>query len=279
MSDDLLKVYSVISIPGKREFFPHHHNELEIAYFRSGRGIYSITGHEYPIEIGDIFMFSNNEIHKITYVDPEIETEALNIHFLPRLLLGESDDGEPNLSQLFFSRRAGFTNRISREVAGEAYDEICSLLLAIERETNEKQLGYKLLARQNLIHALVLILRSCDIVDAQTDRRAKSSISGIAAALEHIDENFRSDLTLTDICQKARMSRSNLELLFGRFAGVPVGEYIKRRRIDSAISLLRTTNMTVLDVALASGYHNTANFNKQFKAVTGKTPGEYRDRG
>lgn len=44
MADNLLKVYSVLSVPGKREFYPHHHSELEIAWFRSGRGTYSVTG-------------------------------------------------------------------------------------------------------------------------------------------------------------------------------------------------------------------------------------------
>jgi AraC-like DNA-binding protein len=277
MNEDLLKVYNVRSVPGKRDFYPHHHNELEIAYFRSGRGIYSITGYEYPIESGDIFIFSNNEIHKITYVDPDIVTEALNIHFLPRLLLGASEDGEPDLSRIFLNRRAGFTNRINREIAGSAYNEICSALLEIEQEMNEKKLGYTLLARQNLIRALVLILRSCNIIAANSDQKARANVAGIAAALKYIDENFQSDLTLCELCNVVRMSRSNFERLFGKYVGVSVGEYIKRRRIDCALSLLRTTNMTVLDIALASGYHNTANFNKQFKAVTGKTPREYRE--
>ena len=87
MPRDLLKIYNVVSTPGRREFYPHYHSDLEIAYFRTGRGVYSVTGREYPIGEGDIFIFSNNEIHKITYVDPEVKTRALNIHFPPRLLL------------------------------------------------------------------------------------------------------------------------------------------------------------------------------------------------
>lgn len=76
MPRDLLKIYNVVSTPGRREFYPHYHSDLEIAYFRTGAGVYSVTGREYPIGEGDIFIFSNNEIHKITYVDPETETRA-----------------------------------------------------------------------------------------------------------------------------------------------------------------------------------------------------------
>ena len=87
MPRDLLKMYNVVSTPGRRVCYPHYNSDLEIAYFRTGRGVYSVTGREYPIGEGDIFICSNNEIHKITYVDPEVETRALNIHFPPRLLL------------------------------------------------------------------------------------------------------------------------------------------------------------------------------------------------
>ena len=58
MPRDLLKIYNVVSTPGRREFYPHYHSDLEIAYFRTGRGVYSVTGREYPIGEGDIFIFS-----------------------------------------------------------------------------------------------------------------------------------------------------------------------------------------------------------------------------
>ena len=50
------------------------------------------------------------------------------------------------------------------------------------------------------------------------------------------------------------------------------------RRIDNAIFLLKeNTEQNILDIALACGYNNTANFNKAFKKVTGTTPSKYRN--
>ena len=278
MADNLLKVYSVLSVPGKREFYPHHHSELEIAWFRSGRGTYSVTGMEYPIEAGDIFMFANNEIHKITWVDPAIPMEALNVHFHPRLILTE--DPALGLPRLFFDRRAGFSHRLRAAACRDAghFAEICRALADLERELSEDQPGSELLARHALTRALVYILRGFDLT-ADTDRFSHSGAGAVAAALEYIDGHFRDDLTLSDLCAQLSMSRSNFERLFTRFAGISFGEYIKRRRIDYAAELLLGTGMTVLEAAMASGYHNTANFNKQFKAVTGMAPGEYRSVG
>ena len=132
------------------------------------------------------------------------------------------------------------------------------------------------MARQHLISSLVYILRGCDLVTEQSSLSAKNG--QIAAALEYIDSCFSSDVGISELCKIANMGRSNFERLFGKYVGVTPGEYIKRRRIDHAIQLLRTTDKTVLDIALESGYHNTANFNKQFKAVTGRTPGSYRSK-
>ena len=271
MTDNLLKVYKVNSVPGRREFYPHHHDELEIAYFLSGQGIYSVTGREYPIAPGDIFMFASSEIHKITYVDPSSEMIALNFHFLPRLLI--ADGGRLDLPRLFFERRDGM-NRVTREMAGSDYDPICAALTDCEREMREAREGYLQLATHDIYRALVLILRSCDILGAR--KRRLGSVDQIARALDYIDENFVGEITIPALCELSRMSKSNFERLFAMLTGVSVGEYIKRRRIDRAAELLLTSNISVLDAALASGYHNTANFNRQFKAVTGMTPLQYR---
>lgn len=271
MPDDLLKLYSVRSVPGRREFYPHHHNELELAYFRSGNGVYSVTGREYPIAAGDIFLFASSEIHKITYVDPACEMEALNFHFLPRLIL--NDTCGIVLTRVFFNRKDG-TNRITSEQAGRDYDAICTSLLECEREMAEKRVGYQLMVRQELFRALILIMRGCDITGE--GKRRTGSVESIARALDYIDANYLSEITVAQLCEIARMSRSNFERLFGIMTGATILEYIKRRRIDHAAELLSSTSLTVLDAALASGYHNTANFNKQFKQVMGMTPIEYR---
>lgn len=281
MNQSILSIYNVVSAPCRREFYPHKHNEFEIAYFRSGYGIYSVTGHDYPIEPGDIFIYSNNEIHKITYVDPSYEMSALNLHFSPLILLSQSnlseaDDRSPDLTRLFFDRSKPYSNRITREIAGSSYDKIVACLLAAEEEYNSGLVGGCLLARQHLISSLVYILRGCDLVTEQSSLSANNG--QIAAALEYIDSCFSSDVGISELCKIANMGRSNFERLFGKYVGVTPGEYIKRRRIDHAIQLLRTTDKTVLDIALESGYHNTANFNKQFKAVTGRTPGSYRSK-
>ena len=53
-------------------------------------------------------------------------------------------------------------------------------------------------------------------------------------------------------------------------------DYITVRRIDLARKLLSDSDRNILDIAMMCGFNNTANFNRAFKKVTGKTPKEIR---
>lgn len=53
-------------------------------------------------------------------------------------------------------------------------------------------------------------------------------------------------------------------------------DYINIKRIDKAISLLSTTDETILNIATQCGFNNSANFNRIFKKITQLTPKQYR---
>ena len=55
---------------------------------------------------------------------------------------------------------------------------------------------------------------------------------------------------------------------------VSVWEYIKIKRVEKAVGLLKTTDLTKLDIAERCGFSSSSNFYKAFKNVTGKTPSE-----
>ena len=48
------------------------------------------------------------------------------------------------------------------------------------------------------------------------------------------------------------------------------------KRIEEALSLIKTTDMNILDIALECGFNNAANFNKIFKRYTNVSPGRFR---
>ena len=64
----LLKLYHSAVMPEKRGYRNHHHAEFEIGLIKAGTGIYKVGEREYPIQKGDIFLFSTDEHHCITEI-------------------------------------------------------------------------------------------------------------------------------------------------------------------------------------------------------------------
>lgn len=86
-------------------------------------------------------------------------------------------------------------------------------------------------------------------------------------------------ITVGGLASALAISPNHLRRLFRRWAGVPVHEYIVRRRVLRAAGLLRASRLSVLDVAGAVGFESSSAFYAAFQRVLGVAPGEYRRGG
>jgi len=74
------------------------------------------------------------------------------------------------------------------------------------------------------------------------------------------------------------MSRRTMFRRFLAETGHTPHQYYLRSRVKMAARLLETTNLSIKDIAARLGYADPAHFARQFKAVSGSSPGEYRSR-
>jgi AraC-like DNA-binding protein len=72
------------------------------------------------------------------------------------------------------------------------------------------------------------------------------------------------------------MSRRILQRRLGE-AGVSFTGLAQQARIDCAAQRLRTTDWTILDISIESGYQDPSNFSRAFRRMTGVCPQVYRD--
>nr|ELR5113729.1 helix-turn-helix domain-containing protein [Providencia stuartii] len=91
-----------------------------------------------------------------------------------------------------------------------------------------------------------------------------------------IEENLTNRLLLDDIAQHAGYTKWHLQRVFRKVVGIPLGEYIRRRRIIEAAKDLRTTDMQVIDIALKYQFDSQQSFAKRFRAYLGTSPSLYR---
>lgn len=98
----------------------------------------------------------------------------------------------------------------------------------------------------------------------------------IIASMAYIDENFKEDITLESLASQSGYSRCYFSSIFKQCLGMSVWDYICIKRVEQALSLIKTTDKSILQIATSCGFNNTVNFNKIFKKYTNLSPSSFR---
>jgi len=93
---------------------------------------------------------------------------------------------------------------------------------------------------------------------------------------DYIDENIAEPLTLADLAQAAGLSRMYFAAQFRAATGLRPHEYVLRKRIERAKTLLTETDEALADIAFSVGFQTQSHFTTVFKRVVGTTPGQWR---
>ncbi len=88
----------------------------------------------------------------------------------------------------------------------------------------------------------------------------------------------RRTVVVADLADKLNLSESRLRTLFKEAAGIPLGSHIQNYRFNRAMSLLRTSDLSIAEVAEEAGFGSPQSFSRIFKKTTGQTPRAYRLR-
>lgn len=109
------------------------------------------------------------------------------------------------------------------------------------------------------------------MTDAQWEDR-------IDRVTSHLENNIGDIETAAAVAEIVDVSYETLRKRFRREVGIPLGKYIRQKRIDEARRLLIETDEPVYVVCWEVGYSSDSNGIRAFKQHTGMTMGEYRRR-
>ena len=261
-----IKTFHSTVSPTKRSYNAHHHTECELSVFIDGEGIYAVRGKEYDFKPMDVFLFGSNEEHCITAIDKEIN--LLNIQFEPRILWENSENIE--LLRLFSARSEYFLNKFDN-----SDKKLSSLILSLEKELQDKKPGYKIEVKYLLLSALIHIMRNYPYTQNETDFIGGKTTEQLKNAFFYIDSNLEHHLTLIDIADSACMTQTYFSSVFKKFNGISPWEYITIKRVEMAVGLLKTSELSKLEIAERCGFSSSSNFYKAFFKITGKHPKDF----
>lgn len=97
-------------------------------------------------------------------------------------------------------------------------------------------------------------------------------------AIELIEQDLTAPVHVADLSRTALTSEYHFRRMFASLAGIPLSEYVRRRRLTVATGEILAGH-TVLDVAVRYGYGSAEAFTRAFKAMHGLTPSEARRPG
>ena len=98
-------------------------------------------------------------------------------------------------------------------------------------------------------------------------------------AIGYIEEHLRGEIDAAQLGKIACCSSYHFQRMFTYMAGIPLSEYIRRRRMSLAAVDLQGKNVKIIDVAGKYGYNSPTAFNRAFQSVHGVAPSAVKNEG
>lgn len=101
----------------------------------------------------------------------------------------------------------------------------------------------------------------------------------IQEAVDLVETDVSAGISAAAAARSAGMSLRSFHRYFPALTGYRFGEYARKRRLSTSLDRLRTSDASILTVAVESGYDSHEAFTRAFKAEFGVTPKQFRREG
>ncbi|MGL3606241.1 helix-turn-helix domain-containing protein [Rhizobium sp. G187] len=253
-------------------FLWHHHPEYELTLTLNSEGQRFIGDHVGPYGHADLVLVGPNLPHTWSSI-------------------GRIDADKPHVALVFWFRQtwvdsflgaaiefAAVHRMFDRASAGISFGNVIgaslkpSFVEAIKAEPPRR-----------LMILLDILMQLSAIRDPETlasviPPGAGEGRTRIDRVLQHLHQSYDRPVRLSELAGLAALSVSGLHRMFVKHTGTTVSAYVARLRIGDACARLSATDQPVAGIAEDVGYDNLANFNRQFRALRGMAPRDYRHR-
>ena len=134
-----------------------------------------------------------------------------------------------------------------------------------------------------MVHKLPLRSRTGRIVgiigflqDYQASEKTLPAFQAIADIVAFMRQNYHEPLSIGDMARRTALSPRQLERKFKAIFGVGPREFLIKTRVQAAARLLRETDRSLPDIALACGFCDQTRLGRHFRRHMGLTPARFR---
>jgi AraC family transcriptional regulator len=168
----------------------------------------------------------------------------------------------------FDSRRVEIRNRF--QIRDAQLENIC-WALKTEMESNYPS---GRLYVDSLAVSVASRLVSAHSSIAQRPAQQNGGLGGrrLKQTLAYIEDHLSEDLSLSRIALVASISASHFKALFRESTGVPVHQYVIKRRLEHAKALLMKGDLSIAEIALATGFSHQSHLARHLRRTSGLSP-------
>jgi AraC family transcriptional regulator len=190
------------------------------------------------------------------------ECTILRLWLSPALLHRAAEDLD--LDPARFALKPKFQHRNAR---------IEHIALALEAQFDPAG-RHDTLVTDTLARALALQLIGSEAIAVNIPGRQTLTHGQRRRLVEFVESHLDRDLSLAQLARIAGVSISHLKALFPRSFGVPVHQYVIRRRVERAKDLILAGQLPLSEIALISGFSHQSHMARMMKRILGATPSE-----
>ena len=245
----------------------HRHCDFsELAVVLEGTAVSCVPDHEVMLQAGDILLLGTGTLHHLTQLRSLRNYNVLFDHCLLESLSGIGrfrwlQVGEGECSPLMHLSDSDLSAAVM-------------LLEKMRHEQLARSPGWELAMFGGFCQLFAHISRHARL---DTDVHG-SSASGfqLGRVLRFMEENAVKPLTLENLSRYAQMSESSFRHQFKAATGLAPIDYLIRLRCRRAMLDMFSSDHSISEIALESGFTDSNYFARKFREVTGRSPREFR---
>jgi len=248
----------------------HLHKELEVILVLRGEGSVSNERSRFSVSAGDVLLFESGEVHELSGGEDGLQLLALqisrsfckrycpqlrNIRFRETCIDGRYD--QMRVSVLRQTLLHAFAAYLDRSLAGTF-----------------RSMSYVNKLFENLLELVPYVILDQTELVGETKRKER-----IRRILLYLEEHYREPIRLTDLAEMEKISQTHLSHFFREQLHITFQDYLSRLRVEAAMEMLRTTDLSLTSIAYECGFSDPKYLNQGFRKIIGLAPAQWRAAG
>jgi AraC-like DNA-binding protein len=255
----------------------HWHRDLEFIIILEGEMTYHVNDKDYPLSRGDGIFVNANRLH---FGGPgahgPVECFFICLLLHPSLLCADPYIENRFVNPLLYDSRY---DALLFPAAKKDWSREASTCISALADLTMKFPDDSALEVQSRFYDLwSLIFANTVALQGPKETQGLHEDTAIKRMLSFIQKNYTEKITLDDIARAGGICRSKCCLLFKQTLHQSVFEYLLNFRVRQSLGLLSNEEMSITDVAAATGFSGTSYYGEIFKRITGISPGKYRQK-